>query len=199
MKNNRTRKNIRLKDYDYSSNGGYFITICTKDRECFFGEINNGKIELNNIGEMAQKIWEKIPEYFNFVELNEFIIMPNHIHGIIFIQSDGVGAISNRPSMRPSNNSPKSEFSSQIINHHHMENNKRAINNRPYGSISQIIKSYKQTVTKNIRNNSQFIDFSWQKSFHDRIIRNEKEHQSISEYILYNPENWQEDELYKKV
>ena len=91
-KNHRTRKQIRLKDYYYSSDGGYFVTICTREKECLFGDIKNGKMNLNKMGQMAEKFWKKIPDFFENVILDEFVIMPNHIHGIIFINNDPVGS-----------------------------------------------------------------------------------------------------------
>jgi putative transposase len=79
------RRSIRLKDYDYSSGGAYFITICVKNRECLFGEIIEGKMNLSEIGEIAHNNWLNIPEHFNNVILDEFVVMPNHIHGILIL------------------------------------------------------------------------------------------------------------------
>ena len=86
MKN---RKPNRLKHYDYSENGYYFVTICTYNRECFFGEIVEGEMVKNEIGELANKFWLDIPVHFRGVELDEYVIMPNHIHGIILINNVG--------------------------------------------------------------------------------------------------------------
>ena len=83
------RQSIRLENYDYSKSGLYFVTICTENRECLFGDIVDGKMVLNNIGNMIEKLWNKIPERFNMVELDAFQIMPNHIHMIIHIVGAG--------------------------------------------------------------------------------------------------------------
>jgi REP element-mobilizing transposase RayT len=83
------RKSIRLKKYDYSSPGEYFITICTHNRECILGEIVGDKMQLSLIGKVVQECWEKIPRHFSNVETDAFIIMPNHVHGIIIINDYG--------------------------------------------------------------------------------------------------------------
>ncbi len=83
------RRSIRLKGYDYSSNGAYFITVCTQNRVCLFGDIDQGEMVLNDAGKMVQDIWIEIPEYYDGIEIDTFQIMPNHIHGIIVL----VGAV----------------------------------------------------------------------------------------------------------
>jgi len=80
------RRSIRLKEYDYSQAGLYFITICTQNRECLFGDVKNGMVELSHIGKIAHNIWYEIPQHFGHVELDEFVLMPNHLHGIIVIR-----------------------------------------------------------------------------------------------------------------
>src|SRR4030042_2172704 len=85
FKNKYTIQSARLSGYDYSQNGMYFITICAKDREEFFGKIENGKMILSDIGKIAEKFWQEIPLHFSFVILDEYIVMPNHTHGIIEI------------------------------------------------------------------------------------------------------------------
>ena len=87
------RHSIRLKGWDYSNDGAYFVTICTKNMECILGEIIDGKIVLNDVGKMAQEFWLKIPNYFKNVKLDECIIMPNHVHGIIIIDNDNSAGV----------------------------------------------------------------------------------------------------------
>ena len=89
------RKSIRLQNYDYSQTGAYFITVCTQDRECILGEIVDCKMQLNDAGRIIQSAWDEIPVYFLDVELDEFVIMPNHVHGIINI----LGAASSAPTI----------------------------------------------------------------------------------------------------
>jgi len=91
------RRSIRLQGYDYSQSGAYFITTCTQNRECLFGEIHNGKMYLNEYGEIAKKCWVEIPKHHQNVQLDEYVIMPNHIHGIVVINEPAVGAIHELP------------------------------------------------------------------------------------------------------
>ena len=88
------RKSIRLSNYDYSQNGLYYLTICTKNRECIFGEIKNSKIILSKFGKIADNCWSEIPQHFSQVSLHEYVIMPNHIHGIIEINVVGAKHLS---------------------------------------------------------------------------------------------------------
>ena len=85
------RRSIRLKGYDYSQNGVYFVTICVQNRECLFGKIKNGEMILNNAGKMIEKYWHQIPEHYPNVILDVFVIMPNHVHGILIIDNGNNG------------------------------------------------------------------------------------------------------------
>ncbi|MCI0596714.1 MAG: hypothetical protein L0Z48_09285, partial [candidate division Zixibacteria bacterium] len=103
------RRSIRLKEYDYAQAGAYFVTICTQGREGLFGGIKNGGMELNPAGQMVQTVWEELPRRFPDIELDEFIIMPNHVHGIIVIvgaplvgaRGSGADGDKNRAGTRP--------------------------------------------------------------------------------------------------
>ena len=86
------RKDIRIPEFDYSQPGAFFVTIVTKDRKTLFGQVNNGKMVLNNVGKLAEEVWLALPTHFPNVELGEWVIMPNHIHGILFFHRDTVGA-----------------------------------------------------------------------------------------------------------
>ena len=88
FKNKYRIPSTRLQNWDYSSSGWYYVTICTKDRICYFGSITNRKINLSDIGKIAKQYWKEIPDHFNNIILEEYTIMPNHIHGIIIIQNN---------------------------------------------------------------------------------------------------------------
>ncbi len=171
------RKSIRLKGYDYSRAGLYFITICVKDREWLFGEIVDGKIILNDAGKISDECWLGIPEHFPNVVLHEHIVMPNHVHGIVeLIKTDS--------SPIDSNESPRNEFQKII----------------PY-SIGSIIRGYKIGVTKWFRNNTVGVEnfqpqSIWQRNYYEHIIRNEISYHKISEYIINNPNNWKDDNFF---
>lgn len=180
--NYKLKKQYRLPGYDYSWNGSYFVTICTKDREEFFGEIQNGIMGLNEIGDLISKNWQEIPHYFKFVELDEWVVMPNHLHGILTINLDENERYFKRRYM---------------INHVPTKNNKPfSIKNNPMQmmniSLGKIMRWFKGRSAYLVRNHLN-ADFSWQNRFHDRIIRNEQEFDRIAEYILNNPKKWDED------
>jgi putative transposase len=162
----------RLQFYDYSSNGYYFITICVKNNENFFGEISNSVVTLNELGQMAQKCWLEIPNHFPFVKLDEFIIIPNHVHGIIIID-------------KPEENLRNSETHGLTKTETHGLDNVETQNfaslhwftkKNKFGpqskNLSSIIRGYKIGVTKYAKNNN--IIFKWLERFYDVIIRDEE-------------------------
>jgi putative transposase len=173
------RRSIRLKGYDYSQVGLYFITICCNDRACLFGQIHNGLMILNDAGKIAQQCWAEIPAHFPNVVLHEFIVMPNHIHGILEI----VGA---------NNYSPDNQsFDTRLSDN-------RAKNISPLRSPSQtigsVVRGFKIVVTKWLRQNTNTNNV-WQRNYYEHIICDEKSHITISEYIINNPSNWDNDSL----
>jgi len=168
------RKKLRLGDYDYSNNGYYFITICTKDKSSFLGNIENEKMMLSNLGEIAEKHWKQIPDYYDQVMIDEYVIMPNHIHGIIIICDD-------------------SETGQCPVT-----TGKEARSNRRYGVLSKVINSYKGIVTKTIKKMFNDTNFAWQRSFYDHVIRNDEALLKIRQYIKNNPLKWQLDEYYSE-
>lgn len=167
MKIGKSRKPNRLRHFDYSANGWYFVTICTKDKEKYFGKIENNTMILNELGEMVREYWLVIPEHFPYVILDEFIIMPNHIHGIIVIEHNNYGVGNNdRCSLQ---------------------------RNRNMQLLPKIISQYKSSVTRDIRKQFNNYRFRWQKSFFDHIIRDETSLQNIRTYIRFNPLKWNTD------
>ena len=159
------RKSIRIEKFDYSQNGLYFITICTKSREFVFGEIINGKMILSENGEIARVCWNEIPQHFSQALLHEFVIMPDHVHGIIEINTAPVGA-----------------------NHHLPVNHNLPVNYNVQRGTSQtigsIVRGFKIGVTKQI-------GFSpWQRNYYEHIIRSELEYLRITNYIIENPLKW---------
>ncbi len=168
----------RCPYWDYRNNGAYFITICTKKRQHYFGEIKNGIMQLNDMGTMAEQYWFEIPNHFPTIELGNFGVMPNHIHGVLIISSASVETLHCNVSTDADADTEKNEQMSRI-------------SPKP-GSISTIIRSYKSVVTKNIRLNLH-ADFEWQSRFHDHIIRDNQSFERIQNYILNNPKNWNND------
>ena len=171
-------QSARLKEYDYGQNGAYFITICTKEREGFFGEIVNGIMEVNEIGQLANKNWLDIIKSFPFVQLDEFIIMPNHIHGILMLnreinfEEDAINRVSTKEMDCKGGRTGK---------HNPMLKE----------DLSTIIRWYKGRTTFESRKINPL--FMWQSRFYDHIIRTEEEYKKIQFYIRTNPANWEND------
>jgi len=174
------RHSIRLPGYDYSQEGAYFVTIVTHNRRCLFGRVRNGEMEMNEVGKMLEKVWMEMPEHFDGVYVDMFVVMPNHIHGIIEIESVnrilGVEARHAVPLPR------------------HIDNFE-AFGKPVHGSIPTIIRSFKSAATKryhemtNTQNNHL-----WQRNYYEHIIRNEQDMLAITDYIISNPLNWEKDE-----
>jgi len=173
----RERKLNRLRDYDYSEFGYYFVTICVKDRELCFGDVVGGNMILNKFGRIADQCWREIPNHFNNTEFDKYVIMPNHMHGIVVINDDIVGnATVGNADLR----------SLQI----------QSKNDRTKMSLSKIIHGFKSSTTRIINKTHGIygnLFFAWQKSFYDRIIRNNHELYRIRKYIINNPLKWHFD------
>lgn len=162
----------RLSDWDYSREGMYYVTICTKDRSCCLGEIKDDRVYLSEIGKIIFDEWLKTPKLRPNVFLDDFIIMPNHIHGIIVIKDEpDVVETQSSASLRKGN---KNTFGPQIRN------------------LASIVRGVK-AASKN-RINSKFNnDFQWQPRYYEHIIKNDEDYARIKEYIANNPINWQND------
>ena len=98
---NKTRKSMRLKGYDYSKPGYYFVTVCTQNKKCLFGDIRNRQMVLNDAGRMIEKVWNALPEHYPHVELDAFVIMPNHFHGIIVLRPNPIVGAGFKPALAP--------------------------------------------------------------------------------------------------
>ena len=188
------RRSIRFKGYDYTQAGLYFITICCQNRACLFGEIENGKMMLNDAGAIANDCWLNIPNHFPNAILHEYVIMPNHVHGIIEL----VGA---------NNHSPVSELHSPVSKLHSPKNKKnnnsvigdnRAKNVSPLRSpsktVGSVVRGFKIGVTKWMRQNTDTF-YIWQRNYWEHIIRDDISYENISQYIINNPTKWNNDKL----
>jgi REP element-mobilizing transposase RayT len=153
------RKNsLRLEGYNYAQEGAYFVTILAYRRLHIFGSIENDVVTLTKLGEIIESCWQQIPQHFPSIELDVFVIMPNHLHGVLVLHNDDEQSV----------------------------------------SLSHIIGTFKGSVTRNANKAILDIDLDfpiWHRSFHDRIIRNEREYNYIAHYVATNPERWQEDSL----
>jgi len=163
----------RWAAWDYASNAAYFITICTAQREHYFGTVVSDLMELTAVGRAALNCWNEIPAHFPFVVLDEFVVMPNHVHGILVIDKPTVMVETQNFASLPS---APNKFGSQSQN------------------LASIVRGYKIGVTKYARQND--ILFAWQDRYHDHVIRNEGEYQRIRQYICANPQKWGGDTYY---
>ncbi len=162
-------ESIRLKNHDYGADGYYFITICTRNRQSFFGDIIAGAMRLSTIGEIAQKFWQEIPKHSTYAYPDEYVIMPNHIHGII--------CISRPPAKRDETKQPACFNKFAPL---------------PSNSLQAIVHSYKAAVTRWCNKHNQS-HFSWQTRFHEDVICDKDAHRNIRTCIANNPQKWEYD------
>ena len=188
----------RLKNWDYASNAPYFVTICTDNKTSYFGNVKEGKMHLSDLGQLANKYWLEIENKFPFVVLDHFVVMPNHVHGIINIDKplfDGRDAI-----YRVSNSAdnPEDTDNPDAINRVSTVRKIGGVtgNNNPmlHENLSRFMHWYKGRCTFEMR--KIYTKFSWQPRFHEHVIRNEESYLKITEYIQNNPLRWLEDKYH---
>jgi REP element-mobilizing transposase RayT len=208
------RRSIRLKGYDYTAAGAYFITICTYQRECLFGEIVNGVMQLNTFGLCVQACWQSLPDHFQKLQLDAFVVMPNHLHGILLLDGDlgkgeafGQNIRQSNPNFSPNasslqdGNLGKGEAFGQNIRQSNPNFSPNASPLQPRGtqprSVGAIIQNFKSVSTRKInrmhQRNGRTI---WQRNYYEHIIRNESAFQTICQYIQNNPLSWELDKLH---
>lgn len=189
----------RHPNWDYGTNGAYFITICTKDRQYFFGECADEKMKLSTLGAIVQGFWYKIPKHFPFIELDEFVVMPNHIHGILILNKNKVNEnIIETIDPVEIGHRPVSTDEYVSINNNDKTIGQKRFRNQGKNTVSSIIGSYKSICTKHIHAAFPLLNFEWQTRFWDNIIRDNEAFDTISRYIINNPLNWEDDKFLKK-
>lgn len=176
----RNRKSIRLKGYDYSQPGHYFITICTHQRTHLFGEVRGGKMVLNAMGTFADACWRAIPDHYPNVRLDAYVIMPNHMHGVLEI-GESVGAVHEPP-----------------IENIHGAGRDLPLQNTP--NVSKIIGRFKMTTAKqiNILRGTPGVPV-WQRNYYEHIVRDDDALNRIRQYVQNNPAEWQNDDNFDAV
>jgi REP element-mobilizing transposase RayT len=184
------RHSLRLHDYDYTQDGVYFVTVCCQNRECIFGDVTGGEMQLNRWGEIVLNCWRAIPQHFAGVELDDFMMMPNHIHGIIVINRwtqeylakpkhalENVGARHALPLRNPEPHVPIPASGRPIA-----------------GSLGIIVGSFKSAATKRINEQRGTPGATiWQRNYYEHIIRNEDSLNKTRQYIQTNPAQWDAD------
>lgn len=192
------RRSIRLPQYDYSDYGYYFVTICTHQWKLLFGNIINGQMNLNQLGEIVRHEWINIPKYYNGqVLLDIFVVMPNHLHGIIIINPNpdihqNVGA-----TLAVAHDVTKRVQIIQKVGKNYQ--GKQRAGASPAPTLGNIIGAYKSRCFKTWREFCHTRRFSesylkfWQRNYYEHIIRDENDYANIWQYIDYNPDKWQWD------
>ena len=169
-----SRHSIRLAGYDYAHPGAYFVTICTKNRECLFGEIVEGIMRVNDAGQMIQSLWDELPQHYPGVDIDAFVVMPNHVHGIIALTPVEAG-----PCTCPDNGRPRGAA--------------------PTMSLMDVVHRLKSLTTARYRHGVAEQDWRpfpgklWQRNYYEHIIRDENELACIRQYIIDNPMRWEMD------
>ena len=167
------RRSIRLKGHDYSQPGDYFVTICTRDRACILGGIVEGKMKLSEMGKIVESCWREIREHFENTRVTTYQLMPNHVHGIVEIRAH------TNPFGRAV--SPQGFMGEEFGKPRH-------------GSLSTIVRSFKSAVTKQIHDNGMCRGQTpWQPRFFDHIIRSDRDHFFVQQYVELNPLLWDLD------
>jgi REP element-mobilizing transposase RayT len=209
------RRSVRLQGYDYASPGAYFVTICVYQRQCLFGAIMDGEMRLNGLGQMVYACWQRLPSHFPNLVLDAFVVMPNHVHGILVLTKPaGRGAALGQgleghtkdscPNATPTSNSsrPGVAFGREMIG----KTKEQLPNATPLpprlvaGSVGSIVLNFKSVTTRS-RNHIQRSPgaLMWQRNYYDHIIRNEASLQRLRQYIQNNPLSWQQDQLHPDV
>lgn len=160
---------IRLRNVDYSEPGFYFVTICSHKKQCIFGCIRNSSSSLTELGRILSESWESIPTHFSSVSSLEFVVMPNHIHGILQIER---------------------EIGRNVTVPQRKENSAAFVRS---GSLGAILRSFKSAVTKRARIELSFQEEIWQRNYYERILRPGRELMNARAYIRKNPKEWEWD------
>jgi REP element-mobilizing transposase RayT len=194
------RKSIRLKEYDYSLGGAYFVTICAQDYICCLGEITGGKVFLGDAGQMVDKWWNELSNKFNTIENDIFIIMPNHIHGIILLHDTDFSNMGADLRVCPNDNISGEHTGSLLLGNLDSGEHIGSPLQKNNGNVSlfKIIQWFKTMTTneyiRNVKLNNweKFEKRLWQRNYYEHIIRNNESYKKIGEYILNNPAKWVE-------
>ena len=195
------RRSIRLKGYDYSKAGMYFVTICVQKHICLLGNVVDGEMVLNEYGQIVQMVWNELPQHYNNIKLNEFVIMPNHIHGIIVItddDNDNTATIVRADNVR-ANDVRANDVCADTVgasfkpaptpDHTPAHSQKHGLS-----EIVRALKTFSARKINELRNTRG--EKLWQRNYWEHIICDEESYQRIANYIINNPINWQYDKFF---
>lgn len=161
------RRSVRLRHYNYTNAGAYFVTICVQNRECLFGDVVDDEMRLNDAGKMVQSVWDELPSKYPGVEIDQFIVMPNHVHGIVVLVGAGLA----------------------------LPSNSGAASSAPTLGLGDVIRTFKSisaiAVNRLLARSGRPL---WQRNYYEHIIRNDEDLGDIREYIAHNPAGWIDDD-----
>ena len=186
------RRSIRLPGYDYAQPGAYFITICTVGKRCLFGSANDGRVDLTDCGAIIEECWLAIPRHFPLVQLDEHVVMPNHLHGVILISHERVDPCRGEAFAHQTDD--YRQAGEQMLRPY-------TPTDRPSGtspnSLGAIIQNFKSVTARKInKTESAHSGSVWQRNYYEHVIRDERSLDEIREYIAGNPWNWSRDEYH---
>lgn len=180
-----SRRSIRLRGYEYTQSGAYFVTICTQNRDCLLGEVVKGIMGANDAGQMIQSVWDELPQHYPGVDVDAFVVMPNHVHGIILLTADSKSNIGAGPCACPGNEQPDSTGQPRGV--------------APTMSLMNVVHRFKSLTTARYRQGvvqrrwQPFPGRLWQRNYYEHIIRHEEALDRAREYIVLNPLMWHLD------
>jgi putative transposase len=200
------RRSIRLQDYDYAMPGAYFVTICIQHQECLLGAVVNGEMVLNAAGQMVQRVWDELPAHYPGVEIDAFVVMPNHVHGIVVLTGDAVDAGQFGQARGPAPTIPARGVADDDVRASGAIDN--AVRASPCGcpdaprlSLPDVVHRFKSYTTAQYRHGVKqrgwppFPGRLWQRNYWEPIIRDEPSLRRIRRYIEKNPLTWSRDQL----
>ncbi|MDR2615486.1 MAG: transposase [Oscillospiraceae bacterium] len=188
------RRSIRLKEYVYSQSGAYYVTVCTRNRECLFGAIVDGQMKLNEPGNTVKSTLNGLSSHYPNVKLDEYVIMPNHVHCIFVLTDVGAGF---KPAL-PDENIEYESIAASV--EPELRGTRAGLKPAPTTGLSEIVRALKTFSARRIneQNNTQGMPL-WQRNYYEHIIRSDDEYRHVVEYIINNPMNWEKDTLWSKM
>ena len=189
------RHSIRLKGYDYSQSGAYFVTLVTWQRECLFGEIVDGEMVLHRYGQIVRDAWFDLRNHYRHLDLGAFVVMPNHAHGIIALINDGEPLRNGRGGSLMLGETILSDESRAGIEPLPTSQTRPYVTAKPRHGLPEIVRAFKSFSARRINRlrHTEGIPV-WQRNYYEHIIRNESEMDRISRYIESNPSSWMDDD-----
>ena len=158
-----------MRGYDYSQAGAYFVTLCVHGRECLLGEVAEREVRLSQIGALVEACWQELPRHYAHVDLGAFVVMPNHVHGVIFLTADVGAGLKPAPTASTGKRHP----------------------------LTEIVRALKTFSTRRVNTFRESPGLPvWQRNYYERVIRDEAELERINQYIVDNPASWADDEYH---